>query len=221
MAESPVIVIAAADALSALKKLPGVGQRILVFADADSLRAEEAVAQHRPNLIVLQWEFLGTPRGAMLIARIRGDPALRHAQIRVLADINEYIHLVSRRAKAGLEPGEAMPGEPLPPDYDGGRGTHRCRMRPGVEVRLDGDPTTLVNLSSSGAQLLVQKALRLNQQVRISIEDEQEMCRFRASVIWVSFERSTETGSQLYRAGLTFIDAHPELVEAMCSRNRQ
>ena len=84
-----------------------------------------------------------------------------------------------------------------------------------------GDPTTLVNLSSSGAQLLVQKALRLNQQVRISIEDEQEMCRFRASVIWVSFERSTETGSQSYRAGLTFIDAHPELVEAMCSRNRQ
>ena len=213
MAEPPVIVVAAAEAVPALNELPGVGRHILVFAEADALRALEAVAEHRPNLVVLQREFLATPRCASLIARIRTDSALSHAQIRVLADVNEYIHLVSRRAQAGLEPDTAMPGEPLPADYDGGRTTRRFRMRPDVEVRLDGYATTLVNLSRTGAQLLVPKALRLNQQVRVSIEDEEEIFRLRAAVAWVSFERSGETGDQWYRAGLTFVDADPEVLK--------
>ena len=114
-----------------------------------------------------------------------------------------------------------MPGEPLPTDYDGAQTTRRFKMRPDVEVRLDEYVTALVNLSRTGVQLLVPKALRLNQEVRVSIEDEVEIFRLRAAVVWVSFERSGETGDQWYRAGLTFVDADPEVLETLCSRHRQ
>ena len=174
--------VAATEAIPALNDLPGVGRHILVFADADALRVLQAVTEHRPNLVVLQRQFLATPRCASLIARIRTDSALSHAQIRVLANVNEYIHLVSRRAQAGLELDTAMPGEPLPTHYDGAQTTRRFKMRPDVEVRLDEYVTALVNLSHTGVQLLVPKALRLNQQVRVSIEDEVEIFRLRAAV---------------------------------------
>ena len=108
---------------------------------------------------------------------------------------------MSRRSQAGLDPATAVPGEPLPADYDGVRLTRRFKVRPGLEMRLDGYPTTLVDLSRTGAQVLVPKPLRFNQAVRISITDEEGAFRFRATVVWAAFERSVDTGEQWYRAG--------------------
>ena len=98
MADLPVVVIASATAVTTLKVLPGVGRQIMVFADTDALRAIEAIAMHKPNLIVLQREFLDTSRGAALISRVKPNPDLSHAQIRTLFDTAEYEHLVSRRS---------------------------------------------------------------------------------------------------------------------------
>ena len=98
MADPPVVVIANDTAVTTLKGLPGVGRQIMVFADTDVLRAVEAIEEHKPNLIVLQREFLDTPRGAALIWRVKTNPDLSHAQIRVLSEVAEYEHLLSRRS---------------------------------------------------------------------------------------------------------------------------
>ena len=220
MADPPVVVIASATAVTTLKGLPGVGLQIMVFADTDSIRAVEAIEEHKPNLIVLQREFLHTSRAAALISRVKADPDLSHAQIRVLSEVAEYEHLVSRRLQAGLDPATAVPGEPLPADYDGVRLTRRFKVRPGLEMRLDGYTTTLIDLSRGGAQVLVPKPLRFNQAVRISIADKEGAFRFRATVVWASFERSADTGQQWYRAGLAFVDADDQLIDDLCVRHR-
>ncbi len=220
MADPPVVVVASATAVTTLKVLPGVGRQIMVFADTDSIRAVEAIATHKPKLIVVQREFLDTQRGAALIWRVKADPDLSHAQIRVLSEVAEYEHLVSRRSQAGLDPATAVPGEPLPADYDGVRLTRRFKVRPGLEMRLDGYPTTLVDLSRSGAQVLMPKPLRFNQAVRISLADEEGAFRFRATVVWAAFERSADTGRQWYRAGIVFVDADAQLIDELCVRHR-
>ena len=77
MADPPVVVIASATAVPTLKVLPGVGRQIIVFADTDALRAVEAIAMHKPNLVVLQREFLATQRGACLAGQNRPRPVPR------------------------------------------------------------------------------------------------------------------------------------------------
>ena len=171
--------------------------------------------------VVLDREFLDSARVAALISRIRTDPLLSHTQIRVLATVNEYIHLVLRRAQAGLPPATAVPGELLPPDYNGTRRTRRFPMRAGVEVGIDGDPATLVDLSRDGAQVLVEKSVRPNQRLRLSMTDEHGLLRCYGSIIWAAFERSGQPATEHYRAGIAFSDANPELVEAFSSRHRQ
>ncbi len=217
----PVVLITAPDAARVLRAEPDFERHILVFADTDALRALEVIGEHRPNLVVLSPEFLATARGATVVDRIRTDPELSHTHIRVLSDVNEYVHLVSQRVQAGLEPETTMPGEPLPQDYPGTRVGGRLRLRPDVAVRLDGDPATLVNMSRSGAQVLVPRALRVRQRVRMSVEGQARSFRVKASVMWVSFERSTKTVQQVYRAGVAFVDADPQLIEAFCARHLQ
>ena len=58
-----------------------------------------------------------------------------------------------------------MPGEPLRADYLGTRRARRYKLRPGFEVRVDGNPTTLVDLSGTGARLVGSTVLRLKQRV--------------------------------------------------------
>ena len=87
-------------------------------------------------------------------------------------------------------------------------------------MQLDGYPTTLIDLSRGGAQVLVPKPLRFNQAGRISISDEEGTSRFRATGVWAAFERSADTGRQWYRAGIAFVYADAQLLDELCVRHR-
>ena len=221
MAERPVVVIAPAHAVRLLRGQPGFGRDILIFLDTEPFRALEAITAHRPDLVGLDREFLASSPAAALINRIRTDPLLSHTQIRVLSTVDDYTHLVRRRAQVGLPPAIAVPGEPLPPDYQGVRRSLRFRMRTGVEVKVDGDPATLVDLSRDGAQVLVEKNVRPSQRVRMSMTDEHGLLRCHGSIIWAAFERSGQPATEHYRAGVVFMDANAERVEAFSSRHRR
>ena len=221
MAERPVVVIAPAHRVRLFKGDPGVSRDILIFLDTEPIRALEAITTNRPDLVALDRDFLPSSRAAALINRIRTDPLLTHTQIRVLSTVDDYTHLVHWRAQIGLPPATAVPGEPLPPDYDGVRRSPRVRMRAGVEVEVDGDPATLVDLSRDGAQVLVEKSIRPNQRVRMSMTDEHGLLRCHGSIIWAAFERAGQPATEHYRAGVAFMDANPERVEAFSSRHRR
>ena len=206
----PVVMIVAADAAPALRAQPGFKHDVLVFADVDALQAQDAIVRRRPLLVVLDRAFVGAPRGAELIARVRADPDLSHAQIRVLADVGAYADLVARRLKAGL-----------PPAFDGTRRARRVRIQTEVEAQVDDMLGTLVDLSPTGAQVVGLNAVRPFQRVKVSIRDKYGLVRCRADVAWVTFDPTSDTRARGYRAGLAFTDAVPNLVEAFCARHRE
>ncbi len=217
MATSPVVLITAAELVPGLKTEAGFGRDILTFADTDVAHAVQAIMAYQPNLVVLQRDFLATARGVALVGRIRTDPILSHVQIRVLFDVSDYVKLVSRLARPGLDAATAVPGDPLPLEYDSW--ARRFQMRADVEVRLNGNPATLADLSQTGAQLLVPTPLRLNQRVRLLLGDDQGVCRVAASVVWAVFEAPRDAPHR-YRVGVKFIDGDPGAIEAFCAQHR-
>ncbi len=182
-------------------------------------------------MVALERYFAGTPRGAALINRIKADPALANAEIRVVSHEGDYTRVLSRdtAAASAVRPNSVA----APPTQDSvttataflaldGQGTRRAaryRMASQVEVVVDGNVATLVNLSSGGAQVVSAAILRPNQRVRMTLADDAATVRFSAAVAWAAFEIPPKAGPQ-YRAGLEFTDADPAAVGAFCDRHK-
>ena len=58
----------------------------------------------------------------------------------------------------------------------------------GVEVMIDGNPATLVNLSIVGAQVISPTVIKPNQRLRLSLPDAVRAIRVAAGVAWAAFE---------------------------------
>ena len=217
---APAVLIAESAEIPRLKRKTGFGKDLLVFSDSESLRAHDAIVLHRPSLVVLSELFAKTRRGAELIGRIQTDATLTHCQIRVLSDAGDYLLLVAERVTAGSSSTLEEPGKPLPSQYNGTRAAQRVRIGEGLEVRVDGNPVTLVDLSPTGAQVCLTAILRPYQRVRLVVVDGPRLFRFAASVRWVSFEPKKTKGPPQYRAGLGFVDADTDVVEALCVQYR-
>ena len=83
-------------------------------------------------------------------------------------------------------------------------------MTGNVEVLIDGNPATLINISVVGAQVTSPSLLRPNQRVRMSLVDTARPIRFNGIVAWATFEMPKE--GPRYRAGISFYDAAPDAV---------
>ena len=181
-ARAPTILIVAEDEVQTVKSEPGFKTNIRVFADTDAIRALQCISRDRPRLVVLGRAFVDSSRGAGLVNAIKTDRTLANTQIRVISRASDYLCLV-RRTGPQAASDDAMPGEPLPADYLGTRRTRRYKLRPGVEVRVDGHPTTLVDLSGTGARLAGSTVLRMKQQVRFVIGTAPEVVRCSGHVV--------------------------------------
>src|SRR6186713_2387274 len=104
------LVIAAENLMSALRERVAVDGDILTFADTEPIQALQVIIEERPNLIVLERLFAATPRGAALINRIKNDPQLGHAEVRVMSHSGDYRRVVSKPSGAPPPP----PAEPAP-----------------------------------------------------------------------------------------------------------
>ena len=200
-------------------------KNILVFADTDVGPAVQAITDHHPTFVLLQRDVLATPRARELIGRIRTDPdsTVSHVQIRVLSNVFTYVQQrASERERGGLDATTAVPGDPLPPDYNDRRWARRFQMRPDVKVQVDGTPARLTDLSLTGAQLVMPARLRPRQRVRILMTNDQPPLSVAATVIWASLEpsRGADTLAR-YRGGVTFIVTDSKTLEAFCARNQQ
>lgn len=233
---SSAVVIAASNLMPALKeRLSGSGE-LLTFADTEPIQALQTILERKPQLIVLERLFAATPRGAALINRIKTDPQLAHADVRIMSHTGDYTKQVSMPAavetpaataatsaagSSGPAPGSVATAEaPRPLDWHGTRRAARYRLRPGVEIQLDGNPANIVDLSTCGAQVVSTSVLRPNQKVRVSIPNEDFVMRFRAAIAWAKFELPNPTEPPRYRAGVEFADADPAAVEAFCDKNK-
>ncbi len=216
---APTILIVAEDEVQTVKNEPGIETNIRVFADTDALTALQCISRDRPRVVVLGRAFVDTPRGATLVNAIKTDPTLDNTQIREISQASDYVDLVLRTEPQAASD-DALPGEPLPTDYLGTRGAYRYRLRPGVEVRVDGNLTTLVEVSRTGAHLVGSAVLRLEQRVRLVMGTAPGVVRCSGFVVWVSFEPQGKRAPS-YRAGVHFIDADSKAIEDLVLLHRQ
>ena len=211
MTEPCIVLIGAEDLLPTLKDRTGPGPAdVLLFAEADALRALEAITSRRPLVVAIEKEFAATPRGTALINRIKADPALVPCEIRIVAPDADPV--VVPRTKSSHN------ATPQPLDQRGTRRAPRFRVAGQVEVLVDGNLATLVDLSAIGAQVLSPTVLKPNQRLRMSLSDDLGAVRFNAAVAWASFEIPKHTNPR-YRAGIEFLDADKSAVNAYLARH--
>jgi CheY-like chemotaxis protein len=231
------VVIAATNLMPSLRdRLAGEGE-LLAFADTEPIQALQAILEQRPRLIVLERLFAATPRGAALINRIKTDPNLGHAEVRVMSHTGDYLRQVAKPAVVDTStvPEPAQDAEAVPAssgttvateepprrlDWHGTRRAARHRVRSGLEIQLDGNPATVVDLSIVGAQVVSSTVLRPNQKVRVGIPNEDFVMRFRGAIAWAKFELPKPTAPPRYRAGIEFVDADATAVEEFCKKNK-
>jgi hypothetical protein len=224
MSEPCTVIIGAQSLLDALRERAGGEGEILTFAEHEALKALETIATRRPDVITFERLFAATSRGAALINRIKADPALQHAEIRVVSHDGSHSRVSPRRGKSKAASGAAKTATPAAPaapaalDYRGTRRSQRYKMAAGTEVQVDGAAAEIIDLSVNGAQILSPSTLRPQQRVRITLADDGGVVRINASVAWASFEIPKSTPR--YRAGIEFTDAHAAAVEAFCKRHQ-
>lgn len=211
MPRSCTVLIAAPELLPALEANSRETDELLTFADADALGALEAITTRRPQVVALEELFAATPRGAALIGRIKADPSLTGSEIRVVSPQSGVVRI------AVQAPAAAAGAAPL--DQRGTRRSPRFRIPGPLGVMVDGKAATLVDLSSLGAQVVSSTILKPNQRVRMALADDHGSIRFNAAVAWAAFEMPATSGPR-YRAGIAFVDANGEAVDAFCRRHR-
>lgn len=227
------VLIASADILPTLKeKTSSSDSELLAFSDAEALRALEAITNRKPALVALDRVFAGTPRGAALINRIKADPNLKQSEILVVSPDSDFSRFRSHAPAGGGQggggtaaaaavaaPAAAPPTVPAQPlDQRGTRRAPRYKITGQVEVLVDGNPASLVDISTVGAQVVSTGVLKPNQRLRMTLNDQAGDVRFRASVAWASFEISAK--GPRYRAGIQFLDANAQQVDAYIARHR-
>lgn len=234
------IVIAASNLMPSLRDRLSDQGELLTFADTEPIQALQAILEHVPSVIVLERLFAATPRGAALINRIKTDPQLMRAEVRVMSHTGDYTRVVrpasveveapqstSSAATAGgesttqtIDAPAAVEESPRQLDWHGTRRAPRFRIRSGVEIQLDGNAASVVDLSVLGAQVISATILRPNQRVRISVPTDDFVMRFRGAVAWAKFELPKPAEPPLYRAGVEFVDADSTAMEEYCSRHK-
>jgi CheY-like chemotaxis protein len=188
---SPVVVVAATNLLPSLRDRLADEGDLLTFADTEPIQALQAILEKKPDLIVLERLFAATPRGAALINRIKTDPHLANAEVRVMSHTGDYVRQVAKPSavEAVTSAGSHASGvtvESRQLDWHGTRRAPRVKIRSGVEIQLDGN----------------------------------FVMRFRGAIAWAKFELPQPASPPRYRAGVEFIDADAAAVDAFGSRNK-
>jgi hypothetical protein len=224
MTDTCTVIIGAAELLPALKERVQSSGDILTFGDDETAQALETISARRPTVVALERVFAATSRGAALIVRLRSDPALADSEIRVMSHDSDYVRV--RRKSATPAPAAkpqastaAVAAPPNPLDYRGTRRVPRFVIPGAVEVRLDGNQATLVDLSTMGAQVVSTTILRPNQRVRMTLPDSASV-RINGIVAWAAFELPRGNSSPQYRAGLEFHGANADALQAFIDTHK-
>jgi hypothetical protein len=107
---------------------------------------------------------------------------------------------------------------PAPVDTTGTRWAPRVEIAETVELMVDGGAGKLIDLSTSGAQIVSPASLKPNQKVRLTFPGSVQM-RVNAAVAWVIFEMPQ--GAPRYRAGVAFADANPAEIQRFMNANKK
>lgn len=215
---STIVIIGPAETIPALRERLDSGAELHAFTDAEALEALDHIFRHRPRIIALEHDFSSTSRGIALINRVKDDPGLSGCEVRVIAHDSALNRVASRRSPTASAVAVAEPAAHL--DRRGTRRAPRIRIGDSVEVLVDGNPTTLVDLSVVGAQVMSASVLKPNQRIRMALSDARGVIRCNGAIVWASFEMPKGLPTR-YRAGIEFKSADAEALSGYAERHRR
>jgi hypothetical protein len=99
------------------------------------------------------------------------------------------------------------------PRYSTPRQAPRIKSREGVDVTVDGAESALVDVSTSGAQILSPVAMKPNRTLRMLLRAGEQAIACRARVIWARFEQPRGAAAARYRVGVKFTDVEPRDID--------
>jgi hypothetical protein len=191
---------------------------VRIFRDSDAVRVSQVIVTSRPELIALDPLFAGTPRGATLIAKVRSDARLEMTEIRLLM-VEEAAHVAALRdlsTTRQTSPATMIASLSRPLDWCGTRRAVRVPIAPDAPAAVNGEPTLLVNLSTSGVQVISAGRLRPAEGFRLTLSSDQLEVRMQAIVAWSMLQGST--AAPCYRAGASFVRCDERAIQAFCRR---
>lgn len=206
---SLVIISAPEHVPALLKRLED--QAVAVFADTDSLHALEAIQTIRPEIVALNLTFAETARGAALVAQLKSDSILSSIDLRLLIEDEHKVPLVLKDRASSSEKALRETSRPL--DRAGTRAALRYVMDSRA-ILVNGEQSYLLDLSISGAQVLLATRVRPAEPVRLVLSDEAGETRFPGTIVW-SVAVPTR-GSIHYRAGVKLTKPDAKWIEAYC-----
>lgn len=201
-------VIAGSGHAAALRRRLEHDSTIAVFAESESLEALRLIVENPPKILALDSAVVKTARGALIVSRLKEHAGV---DVRVLLENEANLPLLL------VEHGIGLQAASHPLEGAGTRGATRFAMKVDVKVVVDGERSRLVNLSITGAQLVIPSRIQPRQSVRLTLVDEKSQKRYSALVAWSTLEIAQSAVN--YRAGVSFVDPDVTAIEAFCLRN--
>jgi hypothetical protein len=201
-------VIAGSAHAAALRRRLEHDPSITVFAESESLDALRQILENPPKVLALDSAVVKTARGALIVSRLR---ELTGVDVRVLCEDEGHLPILLAQQDIALH----AASQPI--DGCGTRGAKRFAMKASVEAVVDGERSRLVNLSVTGAQLVLPGRVQPRQSILMTLVDEHTEKRFRALVAWSTVELAQSMVK--YRAGVSFVEPDARAIEAFCLRN--
>jgi hypothetical protein len=214
---SSIVLIGPSEALPGLKERFDPGAEFQTFTEVEALEALDHIIRTKPVIVALDLEFSSSTRGTALINRIKDDPSLTACEVRVLAHDSEVSRVAVKRGSGGAAVAVDEPKPAL--DQKGTRRATRFRMKEGVEITVDGNPTVLVDLSLVGAQVVSNTVLKPNQRVRVMMGDGKTAVRCPGSLAWASFEMPKGLPPR-YRGGIDFQSPDTDGIDAFTKKHK-
>jgi PilZ domain len=184
-----------------------------VFADTDSLHALETIQTTRPRIVALNSLFAKTARGAALVAQLKGDSELSGIDLRVLIEDENTVPLMLSDQATSSEKALLETSRPL------GRAGTRAALRYVMDRRailVNGAPSHLIDLSITGAQVLLPTRVRPDEPVRLVLTDDAGETRFPGTIVWSV--AAPARGSIEYRAGVKLSKPDAKWIEGYCQQ---
>jgi hypothetical protein len=226
-----VVVADAAQTLAIRAGLPLTG-RVTWFTVGNLFGAHENIQMHHPKVIAVEAGFAETPPGKEFLERverlgIRGSAIQLVGRVQGRWAMTPYIGESatgeSQAATASTErPVGAQPrlsAVAAPTKGANTRRASRFKILESLNAVVENGQATLVNISTLGAQVVSQPALKPTQKIKIALPDGNDTVRLTAHVAWATFEQPQPGTAPHYRAGMEFTDAAQEILEDYCRRN--
>ena len=99
------------------------------------------------------------------------------------------------------------------------RKARRVKIKKSVNVTIDGAPSALVDLSTTGAQVLSPRAVRPDHSVQLMLPNDNGGLSCQARVVWVAIEHARDPKHSMYRARIQFRDVDAPEFEAFFSKH--